>query len=458
MKLTISIVTLAFACNFIWLVICVDSSKKHSNLVKKSFNATNETISNSNSTLDLKNSTLLSENDDKNNTKLKIDKGEKLSEQSQGNKQIKRPLNESANKITDNKMNTTLFGGKDNKNATIPLMNDGSEKNSTIVESVKSKGNQTIQQPNSKRPNEETTIRPNVKPSLVTPPNSTVEKTKKDQPNLTRPNEAKKSPSDDKIKTTTPRVKPAAELPKNQHPVNSTILGNQTFALPIPGPTPNRLNLAPSNDSRKTLNEKATMVGPKQEIFKTTTAKPPAFQNPISKLPIGMINDKMKPASESVKPKNNSADTDAAIDNAWKIVKEPKYDNLDKKLLPKYEIPAKDLQEFEGEIPINGSFPTNGSATVQPVLLRDAIAKEVMDKEKSKKDAESQNEQAESENEMSKWKIVALILLPLFLITIGIMLFIGIRQRMNVAKGRSVIYELTADLGKKNDEKPVIST
>lgn len=434
MKLTISILTLAIASNFISLVICADFSKKDSNLVKKSVNLTNETITTSNSTLDLRNSTLSAKNDDKNSTssrnsttvpslitdrKISSNKtDDKVKAPPQGNKPIK--LNESANKIANNKTNTTLLGRNNNdKNATIPLKN-GKNDAPKIGDKTTTTSRPSVDKmiPTTER----------VKPNTVTPPkigrpaNSTIEKIKKEQPNL---------------KTTTERVKSTTELPKIRRPVSPTNLGNKNPTSASPKPTPTR----------------PIAVGPKQE----------APQNPMFKLPIGLIDEKMKSTTESVRPKNisteiPSASTDAAVDNAWKIVKEKKYDDLNKKHLPKYEIPAKDLQELEDETPKNGTNSVdlsqraaNVSTINTPALLKEVIAKEM-------KEAMEKHEQAESEHEMSTWKIVALILLPLFLITIGIMLFIGIRQRMNAAKGRSVVYELTSELGKKNDEKPVIST
>lgn len=114
MKLAISIVILAFASNFIWLVICADSSKKDA---KKSLNSTMDSISNSNSTDDLKNATL-SKNGDKNNSTLNIEKGKNSttkdsslmsgrksankSDAMLGNKPMKSTLNESANNKTGN--------------------------------------------------------------------------------------------------------------------------------------------------------------------------------------------------------------------------------------------------------------------------------------------------------------------------------------------------------------------
>lgn len=113
MKLAISIVILAFASNFIWLVICADSSKK---VAKKSLNSAMDSISNSNSTDDLKNATL-SKNGDKNNSTLNIEKGKNSTTKDSspmsdrktasnktdamlGNKPMKSTLNESANNKT----------------------------------------------------------------------------------------------------------------------------------------------------------------------------------------------------------------------------------------------------------------------------------------------------------------------------------------------------------------------
>lgn len=524
MKLAISIVILAFASNFIWLVICADFSKKYNNLETKSLNATNESISNSNSTLDLKNSTLLSKNDDKKNSTLKIDKSKNLTapvssltsdRKTPSNKidaKVTQPLGNKPNKLGNLKLEkdqtrgvnvsgdipgnwskfmnkallSTLLGRNDNKNATLPLKQDRT-RNSTMVENEKLNGN-------SKRPNGKfndstkigdktpTTSRPNMDKTI-----STTERAKSNipvkplgigipanqQPNSTRPIGATNLPTSERMRTTT-------ELPRNQRSMGPGMLGNKNQTFTSPKPIPGFTNGPP--------NQKVTPISPKQEMFKTTTERAkssvvppqnlrpispitvtPILQNPMLKLPIGLIGEKIMPTIEKTKPqivvpgKNNTNATDEAIDNAWKIVKEKKYDNLDKKLLPKYEIPAKDLTELENE---NGTA-TNASAINDPSILQEAVAKEVKEAmgkfeekhqkqmEKSKKD---DKEQAEDEHPMAKWRIVALVLIPLFLITFGIMLIIGIRQRMNVAKGRSVVYELTAELGKKNNEKPVIST
>lgn len=467
MKLAISIVVLAFASNFIWLVICADFSKKDSNLAKKSFNSTNATISNSNSTIDLKNST------------LKIDKSKNSTLKStKTDGKTKTPLAESGSKIGNIKLEKNGTSGV-NVSGEIPgnwsnFMRD-KKTNVTISTNDRVGGkSKTIDQPNPKLPNGTFNKSPKIGDKTTTTsqpsigkmtPTTERAKTMKEmkQPGIGSPpvipigatNLPKKPIIDDKIKP--PPTPVPTKSSKNQRPISPAPISPVLKPAPI---------LQPSNALKKPVNEK---VGPKQETFKTTTAKPlgvpinpsSILSNPMLKLPIGAIADKMMPTTEKAKLKKDlekpiaNTTTDDAIDNAWKIVNEKKYDNLGNKTLPKYEIPAGDLAELENE---------NGTATNASVaILKDAVAKEVkvaMDKfeEKHQKQMDESKKDAEDDEPMEKWKVVALVLIPLFLVTFGIMLIIGIRQRMNVAKGRSVVYELTSELGKKNNEKPVIST
>lgn len=339
-------------------------------------------------------------------------------------------------------------------------MNKDRKRNSTLAEKEKSKTKIGDKAPTTSRPSTgkmtPTTERAKVKAQIDGSPVMP-------QPSLTRPIEAKhltgKPSTVDKIKPTNEGAKFTAESPKIQPPMGP-VSGNKSETSAFPKSTP------------ELPSQKMTPVSPKQPLtvppqnlrpVGPTTAAP-ILPNPLLKLPIGLIGEKIIPTNDSSKPKiaspaaNNTNTTDEAIDNAWKIVKEKKYDNLDKKPLPKYEIPAADLAELEQG---NG---TATNTTDDPAILKEAVAKEVKEamgkfEEKHQQQIEkSKNEQAEDEHAMGKWRIVALVLIPLFLVTFAVMLIIGIRQRMNVAKGRSVVYELTAELGKKNNEKPVVST
>lgn len=414
MKLPISIVILAFASNFIWLVVCVADP------AKKPLTSTKDSTSSANSTLDLKNSTLSKDDDDKKNSTLKIDaKGTK-------------PLG-------------------DNKNATTALKNDGA-KNATMTEVGNAKA---IHQPDLKLPSGKVIDSPKIGDKATTT----------------------SKPSKDKMMTTTERAKTRKDMKPSGADIPPIKLPNITG--PIGKPTTESPKIPAKPDTFKTTTERAKAsivpppnlrpVSPTAKVDEKSSKIPSSIlPGAISKLPIGLIGEKLIPTTaataatttERAKLRkdlpgfNNASD---AVDDAWKIVKDKKYDDLDKKQLPKYEIPVTDLEGLEG------ANATANNATDHPVLLKEAVAKEVkeaMDKfeEKHQKEVDQSKKDAEEDDSWSRWKIVALVLIPLFLVTFGIMLIIGIRQRMNVAKGRSVVYELTADMGKKNNEKPVIST
>lgn len=414
MKLTISIVILAFASNFIWLVVC------DADPAKKPKTSTKDTMSNTNSTLDLTNSTLpLKSDDDTKNSTMKIDGKAKNSTSTTPTSDLKAP----PVKIDTKDKKTPLGDGKNAKNATM------------------------VEVGNAKAVH---------KPDLKLPSGKVIDPPKIDDKKTTT-----SKPSNDKMMTTTERAKTrkdmkpsGADIPPIQLPNATGPMGkfttespkNQRLIVPaMPGIVP------PPNPFP---------VNPPAKVDEKSTKFPPSFiPNPIAKLPIGLIGEKLMPTpaatttttTEKAKlrkdlPGFNSSND--AVDDAWKTVKDKKYDDLDKKPLPKFEIPAKDLEELDIE---------NGTATDHPAILKEAVAKEVkeaMDKFEEK----HQKKDSEEDDSMAKWKIVALVLIPLFLVTFGIMLIIGIQQRMNVAKGRSVVYELTSDLGKKNNEKPVIST
>lgn len=353
-----------------------------------------------------------------------------------------------------NKTNNKLLGHNNNENTTISLNKDR-KRNSTLAEKEKSKtkigDKATTTSPGKMTPTtERAKVKAQIDGSPVIP-----------QPASTRPIEAKnltgKPSTVDKITPANGGAKFTAESPKNQPPMGPTASGNKSETSAFPKSTPE----LPSQKMTP-VSQKQPLAVPSQNprpVGSITAA--PILPNPMLKLPIGLIGEKNIPTNDSSKPKIVSPagnTTDEAIDNAWKIVKEKKYDNLDKKTLPKYEIPAADLAELEG---VNG---TATNTTDDPAILKEAVAKEVKEamgkfEEKHQQQIEkSKSEQAEDEHAMGKWRIVALVLIPLFLVTFAVMLIIGIRQRMNVAKGRSVVYELTAELGKKNNEKPVVST
>lgn len=587
MKISIAIVTLALASDFISLVIGADLRKNDTNLEKKPFNFTqNSTISNSNSTLNVGNSTLLSKieniknstskfNERKNVTNsipkiltqsstigpsLKIDrkvpsnKSNDIVGKSRNNVQMKLNV-DSANKIANNKTDTVKSSIKKNRtlgvnvtsgisvaNHTLGGRNNATTvlKNATIEKNDHSIRKPTLKVPhgaldNSNKFNNKTKNKTKISTSpmeeqmkpttetvkvLATPlnngrqTNATIKNVKKDRnpmvqhPNLMRPNatlnDSKRNKSSEvKLTTTTERINTSIQLPKIERPVNPAILKNNSFNLnqttAFQKPTV-KLPMGKSNKTRKAGNSIQTTNS--SRIVKMTTAaervKPwtesPSVQRPssstpaekeksknidnisaivqktISKLPIDLIVNKMKPptattTTERVKsstelPRNRNtekptADSDKAIDDAWKIVKEKKYDNLDKKTtLPKYEIPAKDLENVENS---NGKDQIE-RATNKSAPLKEAVAREVKEQMIKYEMDKAKQTECISECTMSRWKIVAMTLLPMALLIVVILLFISIRKRMNAAKGRSFVYELTSDLGKKNNEKPVIST
>lgn len=223
------------------------------------------------------------------------------------------------------------------------------------------------------------------------------------------------------------------------------------------------------NSSRKTVT-KTEAKAPEElkrpvnaaAVVKKGTAK-------VSGKDSGLVSTTELPKSSSTTKLD--ASSDAAIDAAWKKVKSEKFDE---KGLPNYKIPATDLEDLKpvAEIPKNGSEATNATLagtnqtttdapqadTVSPLEAAVALEKkQIMDKQEAEKEKEKLKEGSDAQAPWS-WEFFALAFVPIALLIVAIFLGIRIRQRMNEAKGRSVVYELTAELGKKNNEKPVVST
>lgn len=421
MKFQYSIVAIAFASNFIWLIFCADISKPVGIPGAKSLNSTNHTSSNPNSTLSSKvNATL--KNEDKKNFTSKIDKSVNLTTKptptapahSTGatpasSINLKSPLAKADNKTSNNKtqVSNQTSSNSSNKTSTIPLY-----PNISTTESPRSPVN-AVQVNSSKK----------------TPPT---------EPPNARPQTANLTPG----------------LVSDARPINPAILANQK-----------------PNKSQTSTNQMTSTTTMKPE---TTTAKTPNFGTspglgsispgislttlgPIIKVLTGMFENTIKPNIQSgdsptnvttekpttSTPLTNTSSTNAtidAVDSAWNIVKDEKYNNLSGKSLPKYEIPAADLEE-------QGNRTGHADKESQ---MKEAVAKAVKE--------QMDDYHAKQEKSLTAWEIVAFILLPICLIAIAILVYIFIRRSVNEAKGRNVVYELTSEFSNRNNEKPVIST
>lgn len=73
----------------------------------------------------------------------------------------------------------------------------------------------------------------------------------------------------------------------------------------------------------------------------------PAYLNPIAKLPCVLYNESWIDIGLLKKDRTETpiTNTDEEINNAWNIIKEEKYNDLDEKCLPLYEIPEKYLDD-----------------------------------------------------------------------------------------------------------------